>query len=154
MLGLYQPTGGAVLIDGVDLRQIDPAELRRQIGYVQQDVMLFCRFAAREHHAGRAAGRRCRRAARDRDRGPARIWSTSIRKAWRCWSASAASPFPVASARASRSHVQCCNDAPMLLLDEPTSAMDHTSEEAIKRSLAGYARGKTLLLVSHRSSSA
>jgi len=41
ILGLYQPTSGSVLIDGIDLRQIDPAELRRQIGYVQQDVTLF-----------------------------------------------------------------------------------------------------------------
>ncbi|UUZ72490.1 ATP-binding cassette domain-containing protein [Polaromonas sp. P1(28)-8] len=41
ILGLYRPTTGAVLVDGVDLRQLDPAELRRQIGYVQQDVMLF-----------------------------------------------------------------------------------------------------------------
>ncbi|MEO0003294.1 MAG: hypothetical protein RLZZ22_986, partial [Pseudomonadota bacterium] len=41
VLGLYQPTGGAVLIDGIDQRQLDPAELRRHIGYVQQDVMLF-----------------------------------------------------------------------------------------------------------------
>ena len=41
ILGLYQPTAGAVLVDGVDLRQLDPAELRRNIGYVPQDVMLF-----------------------------------------------------------------------------------------------------------------
>ena len=41
ILGLYRPTEGAVLIDGIDLRQLDPAELRRQIGYVQQDVVLF-----------------------------------------------------------------------------------------------------------------
>jgi len=40
-MGLYRPTVGAILIDGIDQRQIDPAELRRQIGYVQQDVMLF-----------------------------------------------------------------------------------------------------------------
>ena len=41
ILGLYRPSSGAVLIDGIDQRQLDPAELRRQIGYVQQDVMLF-----------------------------------------------------------------------------------------------------------------
>lgn len=35
ILGLYRPTSGAVLIDGIDLRQLDPAELRRHIGYVQ-----------------------------------------------------------------------------------------------------------------------
>ncbi|MBL8223517.1 MAG: ATP-binding cassette domain-containing protein [Bryobacterales bacterium] len=41
LLGLYQPTSGAVSIDGVDLRQLDPADLRRNIGYVAQDVTLF-----------------------------------------------------------------------------------------------------------------
>ncbi len=41
VLGLYEPTAGAVMIDGVDLRQFDPIQLRRQIGYVPQDVSLF-----------------------------------------------------------------------------------------------------------------
>ena len=41
IMGLYRPSSGAVLVDGIDLRQLDPAELRRQVGYVQQDVMLF-----------------------------------------------------------------------------------------------------------------
>src|SRR5690606_32712 len=39
--GLYSPTQGAVLIDGIDARQLDPAELRRNMGYVSQDVNLF-----------------------------------------------------------------------------------------------------------------
>jgi ATP-binding cassette subfamily C protein LapB len=41
MLGLYQPTEGAVFLDGVDLRQLDPADLRRNVGYVEQDTLLF-----------------------------------------------------------------------------------------------------------------
>src|SRR6185503_19499694 len=41
ILGLYQPTSGSVLIDGIDINQIDPAALRRNIGYVPQDVVLF-----------------------------------------------------------------------------------------------------------------
>jgi len=41
IMGLYRPISGAVLIDGIDLRQLDPSELRRNIGYVPQDVMLF-----------------------------------------------------------------------------------------------------------------
>ena len=38
MMGLYQPTDGAVLLDGIDLRQLDPADVRRNLGYVSQDV--------------------------------------------------------------------------------------------------------------------
>ena len=41
ILGLYQPTGGAVRIDGVNIRQLDPTQLRRNIGYVPQDSTLF-----------------------------------------------------------------------------------------------------------------
>ena len=41
IMGLYQPTEGAVLLDGIDLRQLDPADVRRNVGYVSQDVTLF-----------------------------------------------------------------------------------------------------------------
>ena len=41
IMGLYQPTDGAVLLDGIDLRQLDPADVRRNVGYVSQDVTLF-----------------------------------------------------------------------------------------------------------------
>jgi ATP-binding cassette subfamily C protein LapB len=44
------------------------------------------------------------------------------------------------------------NEPPILLLDEPTSAMDHSTEQAVRRNLAAYAQGRTLLIVSHRSS--
>ena len=40
-MGLYQPSDGAIMIDGIDLRQLDPAELRSRVGYVPQDVTLF-----------------------------------------------------------------------------------------------------------------
>jgi ATP-binding cassette subfamily C protein LapB len=41
ILGLYQPSSGSIKVDGVDIRQLDPAELRKAIGYVPQDVTLF-----------------------------------------------------------------------------------------------------------------
>ena len=41
ILGLYQPTSGSILIDGIDIRQLDPTELRQGMGYVSQDVTLF-----------------------------------------------------------------------------------------------------------------
>ena len=41
MLGLYYPASGTVSVDNIDLRQLDPAELRRNIGYVPKDVELF-----------------------------------------------------------------------------------------------------------------
>jgi ATP-binding cassette subfamily C protein LapB len=44
------------------------------------------------------------------------------------------------------------NDPPILLLDEPTSSMDYSSEDDIKRRIGEFAQGKTVLLVSHRTS--
>lgn len=44
------------------------------------------------------------------------------------------------------------NDPAVLLLDEPTSSMDHSSEEDIKRRLADFSKGRTLVLISHRTS--
>ena len=44
------------------------------------------------------------------------------------------------------------NDPPILLLDEPSSAMDHQSEDALKTRLRSFAKGKTVVLVTHRSS--
>jgi ATP-binding cassette subfamily C protein LapB len=44
------------------------------------------------------------------------------------------------------------NDPSILLLDEPTSSMDSSSEEEIKRRMTEYARGKTMVLISHRTS--
>jgi ATP-binding cassette subfamily C protein LapB len=41
LLGFYVPTSGSILVDGIDLRQIDPADLRSQMGYVSQDIYLF-----------------------------------------------------------------------------------------------------------------
>src|SRR5699024_2075784 len=41
ILGLFQPTDGTVLVDGIDIRQIDPADLRRSMGFVSQDPVLF-----------------------------------------------------------------------------------------------------------------
>ncbi len=151
VLGLYRPTGGAVLIDGIDQRQLDPAELRRQIGYVQQDVMLFY-GTLRENItlatplADDADVIRAARIAGLLDLVNQHPQGFDMLVGERGESLSGGQRQGVAIARA------LLNDPPMLLLDEPTSAMDHTSEESVKRSLAEFARGKTLLLVSHRSS--
>ena len=59
LLGLYQPTDGAVMIDGVDTRQLDPADLRRNIGYVSQEPTLFYGTLRDNIAIGAAVCRRC-----------------------------------------------------------------------------------------------
>lgn len=149
ILGLYRPSEGAVLIDGIDHRQLDPAELRRQIGYVQQDVMLFY-GTLRENitmGAPQADDSEVIKAAEvagilDLVNGHPQGFEMVVGE--RGESLSGGQRQGVAIARA------VINDPSILLLDEPTSAMDHSSEEGIKKRLSAYSQGKTLILVSHR----
>ncbi|BAO84349.1 ABC-type bacteriocin/lantibiotic exporters, contain an N-terminal double-glycine peptidase domain [Serpentinimonas maccroryi] len=151
ILGLYRPTSGAVLIDGIDLRQLDPAELRRHIGYVQQDVMLFYGSLRDNITLGAPL-------ADDADVLKAATLSGIVELVnqhpegfdmlvgERGESLSGGQRQGVAIARA------VINDPSILLLDEPTSSMDHSSEEDIKKRLQQFVPGKTVVLVSHRTS--
>lgn len=151
VLGLHQPTDGAILIDGIDMRQIDPAELRRAAGYVSQDVSLFygtlkdnialgAPFADDQDiiAAGEIAG--------VTDFANKHPSGFDMPIGERGESLSGGQRQAVGIARA------VLNDAPILLLDEPSSAMDHQSEDALKKRLRNFAAGKTVILVTHRTS--
>ena len=149
VLGLFRPTGGAVLVDGVDAQQLDPAELRRQIGYVPQDVMLFY-GSLRENitmGAPLASDDQIVAAAHmgnilDMVNNHAQGFDMLVGE--RGESLSGGQRQGVAIARA------FINDPPFLLMDEPTASMDHSSEEQIKQKLKSQAANKTLLLITHR----
>jgi ATP-binding cassette subfamily C protein LapB len=151
ILGLYRPASGAVLIDGIDVRQLDPGELRRNVGYVPQDVTLFY-GSLRDNLT----------------MGSSHVEDTDIVRATeigniaefvnnhpqgidmlvgeRGESLSGGQRSGVAIARA------VINQPPVLLLDEPTGSMDHSSEETVKERLREFARDRTVLLVTHRNS--
>ena len=151
ILGLYQPSAGSIRIDGVDSQQIDPAELRHAIGYVPQDVTLFY-GTLRENitigmpqvedhailNAAELAG--LQELVGNHPKGFDMIIGE------RGESLSGGQRQAVAIARA------LVREPGILLLDEPTSAMDHSTEDALKRKIAAYARGRTMLLVTHRNS--
>lgn len=151
ILGLYQPSDGAVLIDGIDVRQIDPAELRRAIGFVPQDINLFY-GSLKENIAFGApfaddqmilAAANVAGVKEFADRHPSGF---DMQIGERGESLSGGQRQAVGIARA------MLNDPPMLLLDEPSSAMDHQSEEALKARLRQFASHKTVVLVTHRTS--
>ncbi len=151
ILGLYQPTGGAVLVDGIDLRQLDPAELRRNIGYVPQDVTLFYGSLRDNIVMGmpQADDDKVVRAARIAGIGEfvdSHPHGYGMLVGERGESLSGGQRQGVAIARA------MIADPPILLLDEPTAAMDHASEEAVKQQLRRHADGKTLIVITHRTS--
>ena len=151
ILGLYQPTSGAVLVDGIDLRQLDPAELRRNIGYVPQDVMLFFgslrdNLTIASPAADDAAVLRAARVGGLLEFVNSHPRGFDMAVGERGESLSGGQRQAVAIARAA------IDDPPILLMDEPTGSMDHSSEEEIKQRLREYASGKTLIVITHRTS--
>ena len=151
VLGLYQPTGGAVLVDGIDVRQLDPAELRHSIGHVSQDVTLFYGTLRENLTLGAplADDEQILRAARLsglKEFVDAHPQGFDMLVGERGISLSGGQRQAVALARA------YIHDPAILLLDEPTSSMDHTTETDIKHQLASFADHKTMLIVTHRTS--
>ena len=151
LLGLYQPSAGAVLVDGVDLRQLDPADLRRNIGYVAQDVTLFYgtlreNIAIGAPYADDATIVAAAEAAGLADFVNRHPDGFDMMIGERGDSVSGGQRQGIAIARA------LLLDPPILLLDEPTSAMDFSSEQQFKQRLKTLAAHKTVIIVTHRNS--
>lgn len=151
LVGLYQPDEGSLLVDGVDIRQIDVSELRHNIGYVAQDIQLLAgtlrdnlisgaRYVDDEMvlQAGELAG--VHEFARLHPQG------YELQVGERGQNLSGGQRQNVALARA------LLLNPPILLLDEPTSAMDNTGEERLKQRLQAVIEKKTVILVTHRAS--
>ncbi|MCE8040288.1 MULTISPECIES: type I secretion system permease/ATPase [unclassified Halomonas] len=153
LLGLYAPTAGAVMLDGVDLRQFDPIQLRRHIGYVPQDVSLFFGSLRENIVAGGGSDGvdddsllRAIKLSGLESLVNGHPHGVDLQVGERGQMLSGGQRQAVAIARA------MVHDPQILLLDEPTSSMDHASEEAFKTNLKQYGEGKTLIVVTHRTS--
>jgi len=151
ILGLYEPAAGSILIDGVDQRQIDPTALRRDIGHVPQDIMLF-RGSVRDNialHAPYVDDASVVRAAEiagvaEFVNRPTKGFELQVGERGEALSGGQRQAIAIARAELLA--------PPLLLLDEPTSAMDSRSEEQFKKRLAMQLDGRTLILISHRAS--
>ena len=148
-LALYQPTEGAVLLDGVDVRQIDPADVRRAIGHVPQDPLLF--YGSLKHnlamgapYADDASILAAANMAGVTEFANLHPNGFDMIIGERGESLSGGQRQSVAVARA------LINDPPILLLDEPSSNMDHQSEAQLRKRLGEASATKTILLVTHR----
>ncbi|NLQ16118.1 type I secretion system permease/ATPase [Marinomonas sp. M1K-6] len=151
MTGLYTPDSGAIRIDGVDLRQVNPTDLRRNIGAVSQDVNLFYGSIKDNIVMGvpymddesiiRAAD--LSGVSEFANRKPSGLDSLVGERGMLL---SGGQRQSIAIARA------LLFDPPILILDEPTASMDNTTESRMKRRLIDGVKDKTLILITHKAS--
>jgi len=145
----YDPAAGRVLLDGVDLREADPAAVRAQMAMVPQDAVIFGASARDNLRYGR--------------------WEASDDELWAAAEAANAAEFlrtlpqgldthlGEGGARLSGGQRQrvtiaraLLRDAPILLLDEATSALDAASERLVQQALERLMQNRTTLVIAHR----
>jgi len=149
IVGLYTPTAGTMSIDGIDINQIDPADLRHHVGYLSQDVELM-RGSIRDNLVFKDP-----HIDDERLIEVAKICGVDLfvnklplgfdtavgeQGSW----LSGGQRQSIALGRA------LLLDEPILILDEPTNSMDNTTEASIRKRLYDYTRDKTLVLVTHK----
>lgn len=146
---LLDPTTGIVRIDGLDLRTVDPREIRRQIGYVPQETFLFSATLAENIALGvqKATPDQIAKAADLAGLGPDIDGfpdGLNTKVGERGLTLSGGQKQRTAIARA------VLRNPSVLILDDALSAVDTMTEERILRSLSELMRGRTTILISHR----
>lgn len=151
LLRFYDPLGGRILIDGVDIRDYKQQELRRNIGIVQQDVFLFSDSVNHNIAYGRADAsedeikQAARLAAADRFiQNLPEQYATEIGE--RGVKLSGGQKQRLAIARV------FLKNPPIVVLDEATSSLDNQTERLIQESLDRLAENRTTLIIAHRMS--
>jgi ATP-binding cassette subfamily B protein len=149
ILRFYDPDTGTVRLDGVDLRDADPHEVRSRVAIVPQDVTIFAATVRENIAFGRpgASDEEIERAAKDAladgfIRGMEKGYDTMVGE--RGVTLSGGQRQRIAIARA------ILRDAPVLLLDEATSALDAESETLVQTALERLMQGRTTLVIAHR----
>ncbi len=149
ILGLYPATEGSIYLDGVDIRQLDTTQLRRNIGYVPQDVSLLLgslkqNIVADAHNQSDESILEIVQKVGLTAMIQRQPEGLEMSVGERGQKLSGGQRQAVAIARA------LINDPSILILDEPTSALDHSNEELVIKLLAEQAKDKTLILITHR----
>jgi subfamily B ATP-binding cassette protein HlyB/CyaB len=146
---LYVPESGRVLVDGVDLAQVDPAWLRRQIGVVLQENVLFNR-SVRDNIALSDPAIPTERVVAAAKLAGAHEFILELPDGYdsiveeRGSSLSGGQRQRIAIARA------LIADPRILIFDEATSALDYESERIVQQNMAQIARGRTVFVIAHR----
>ena len=151
MMGFYHPEEGQVLLDNLDLRQLDIADLRSQVGYVAHDLPLLAgslrdnltlgaRYVSDARMLEVAELTGVSELARQHPQG----FDRPVGERGQLLSGGQRQTVLLARAM--------LLEPPIMILDEPTSHMDNSSEDQLRQRLQAWVPGKTLLLVTHRTS--
>jgi ATP-binding cassette subfamily B protein len=148
LLRFQDPDSGAIQLDGIDLRKVDPAAVRHRMALVSQDPVVFGADLAANIRYGRPEADEV--AVRDAAAAAAIDFAEDLPQGFATYLGergvrlSGGQRQRVAIARA------VLRDAPVLLLDEATSALDAANERAVQQALAALARGRTTIVIAHR----
>jgi ATP-binding cassette, subfamily B, bacterial HlyB/CyaB len=149
MQRLYSPERGQIMVDGIDIAQVDPAWLRRQIGVVLQENMLFNRtihenIALASPGMSRAAVMEAARlAGADEFINKLPVgYDTMIEERGANLSGGQRQRIAIARALATNPRI--------LILDEATSALDYESERIIQQNMLHIVKGRTVIIIAHR----
>lgn len=149
LMGLYEPDEGSVLFDGIDGRQLDPADMRAAVGCAPQEPILFRgtvrdNIATSQPWADEEAILEASRVAGVHDFIAQHPLGYELVVGDRGQGLSGGQRQAVALARA------LMTDPPILILDEPSSSMDNTTEAQLTEHLKEVLKGRTVFLVTHR----
>jgi len=151
LMGFHHPDEGQVLLDNLDLRQLDIADLRSQLGYVAHDLPLLAgslrdnlTLGARHISDARMLEVAELTGVSDLARQHPHGFDRPVGERGQLLSGGQRQAVLLARA--------LLLEPPILILDEPTSHMDNSSEEQLRQRLLNWVPGKTLLLVTHRTS--
>ncbi|MDZ5457234.1 type I secretion system permease/ATPase [Azohydromonas lata] len=149
MAGLYEPTQGRVEVDGIDLRQMDRADFRMQLGFVSQEPRLFTGTLRENVVLGRPGVDAVALTEVAKLTGLDRLveshpqgWELQVGEMGALLSGGQRQLVALARCLVTRPRI--------LLMDEPTSSMDAQSEAAFLRQLTAAAGDRTLIMVTHR----
>ena len=151
LLSLYVPDEGAILIDNIDIKQLDPTELRKNIAYVSQDVLLF-NGTVKENIVYRVPHIEDEKIIEAAQVSGVMDFINKHPKGFdmpvgeRGAFLSGGQRQSIAIARA------ILQNYPIVLFDEPTSAMDSSTEAQFIKNIKEYLKGKTMVLVTHKTS--
>jgi len=145
----YDPTGGSIILDGRDIRQITKKSLRAQIAIVLQDTLLFSTTVRENIAYGRpdATEDEIIEAAR---RAQADEFIRQMPQGYDSLVGERGGHLSVGQRQRIGIARAFLKNAPILLLDEPTSALDPATESAIMETIKELMRGRTTLIATHR----